>query len=136
MLVKQAQASLVERRLQNIDQRLSEAAEKLWQQAQVVQRLLVGALYSIRNGIVEKAARDIRPHFDNLQAARHQAFQTRDAKEIASRIYPIENIATNLEVPQIAEELIKIGPAILTELETVRKELGGEIPSESELRAI
>lgn len=135
MLVRQAQASLVERRLQNIDRRLGEAAEKLWQQAQVVQRLLVGSLYTIRNGIVEKAAKDIQAHFDSLQAARRQAFQTREAKEVDSRIGPIENLGLNLEPPQVAEELLKIGPKILTELAAIRKELGGEIPSEAELRA-
>lgn len=137
MLVRQAQASLAERRIANVSEKLASAEQALDDEELAVKNLIVTALHQVRNGVVEKIARSLSEHYEDVQAARRHAFQSKQIKEVEGRIASVNYIANTLGGDSIlvAQEYLKIAPPIFAEVEEVKKVLGGSIPSENELRA-
>lgn len=86
MVARQAQSSLVTQRLEKINESRDATNHSLTEECVVVGRLLIGELYNLQNGLVEKAAKDLQPHFETLQECRSKAFQSKAARAVDSRI--------------------------------------------------
>lgn len=134
ILPRQQQAILVERRIALADEAGIAAEQDLAAEVTAAHRTILEALGRVRCGLVEKAARSMKEHFDNFQAARRQAFSSAAVREKDALEHRLRSMTINTDPPQMAQELLQIAPAILGQVTTLEKELGG-IPSESELRA-
>jgi hypothetical protein len=131
---RQVQAALSEQRIAIAAEKIVAAEREIADEAKTLQSSILNALSRVRCGLVERAARSMKEHFENLQAARRQAFSSTAVRESDGRIHGLENLSMNLEPPQMAQELLKNAPEIFGEVENLEQELGG-IPSETELRA-
>lgn len=138
IVVRQTQATLAERRVANLTERSSEAEIALDQQAEVVKRLIETALHQVKNGVAEKIAKALKEHYENFQDARHQALMSKQVKAVNDRIYSLNNFRNSVhgESVPIATEYLKLAPRVFAEVEEIKKQLGGAIPSESELVAL
>lgn len=134
VLPRQMQATLSERRIALASEAAETVEQQIAEEVTVAKATLLQAINRASCGLVERAARSMREHFDDLQAARRQAFSSTAVKEMNAIAHRIENLSLSLDPAPSAEELLRIAPAIFAQVASLEKELG-EIPSEGELRA-
>lgn len=136
IVVKRLQAELAAARVAKVNQTLEAVDARLAEQVESTRRLVLGALFQIRNGLVERAAREMEKHFPTIGDARRQAFLSTSVTQQNERIHAVQHDHMNSESGERAANYLKIGPAAAQEVEELEQKLGGTIPSEGELRAI
>lgn len=102
MVVRQAQATLTEKRLESLTQRLADAERALDQQGVIVSRLIEVALHQIRNGTAAKIAKSLEDTLGDVLQARQQAFLSKPVRAIDQRISALKSIPHTAEGESIA----------------------------------
>lgn len=131
-----AKEAIIERRLAHIGKNADDEVESnLHRESEALKRLVLGALGALRRAAVERAARAMKPHFEDFQECRRKAQRSVEATKVAPRIHEVENLSLNLNEPELSRKYLEIARQVFPEVERASKELGG-IPSEHELMAL
>lgn len=136
IVVKQLQTALVERKLAGLGDELATAEQAVSEELPTMKRMVDVAFNELRNGAVEEAAQAMRPHFERIEQCRRNAVNCEQAKLVSGRRSVLNFQEMNGGDPlELANTYIEMAPGLFEEVETVKKKLGGVIPSSAEMQA-